>query len=376
MKILRMSLVLVLLSAAVHFVYSGINYGGSKTFKVNKGGTLKLSILTGDIKISTWNKNQLDIILEGADESEYNKLKMEQSGNTITIQPDYSSDWTSTDVEIHLPVEFNVEVKTSQGDVKLNSDLKGNVNIFTGGGDIAIKNVTGNTTLKSNGGDIKTANINGELELSTNGGDVNTGNVTGKANIRTLGGSIRAGNISRNLSANTLGGNITIGNIGGTADISTLGGNINLQKISGESSIKTSGGNIKLLGATAPVKAKTLGGDISLFNVMGTINASTLSGNINAELNPSGSQSSSLKTLNGNINLMINPNAKVTIEAEVKLSGWGKDENEKFIESDFPSESYKSSFGKVEATYKLNGGGTLIKLSTMNEKIKIKKWVK
>ena len=376
MKYLKLILLLVFLSAAALYVYANERSDGSKTFKVNKGGTLKLSILTGDITIYSWDKNELNVTLEGADESDYNQLKMEQSGSTITVQSNYSGGWSSSDVKISLPSEFNIELKTNQGDVELNSSIKGYVNIFTGGGDITIKNVSGKAELKTNGGDIRTGNIYGNLDLSSNGGDINVGDVNGKGNIHTMGGSIRSGNISKDLTAKTFGGDITIGDIGGSADITTMGGSISLKKVAGSATVKTNGGNIKLLGATGFVKSKTLGGDINLYNITGTVDANTSSGNIYAELKPSGKGSSNLYTLNGGIKLMIDPNAKATVEAEVKLRGWdGSEDGEKMIESDFPAKSYEngSSSGNVNAAYLINGGGDLIKLTTMNEKIQIKK---
>lgn len=375
MKISKLILVLLFLSAAAHYVYANEKSGDSRTFKVNKGGTLKLTILSGDVTIYSWDKNELNVTLEGADESDYSQLKIEQSNNTITIQKSYSSGWSSTDVKINLPEEFNIEVKTNQGDVDLDSNIKGYVNVYTGGGDITTKNIAGKTNLKTNGGDIRTNNISGDLNLSTNGGDIRIGDVIGEGNIRTMGGSINTGNISRDLIAKTFGGDISIGSVGGSALITTMGGSISLEKVSGNATLKTNGGNIKLLGATGFVKSKTLGGNITLYNINGSVDANTSSGNIYVELNPSGKNSSSLNTLSGGIKLMVNPDAKATIEAEVKLHGWDNDEKEKMIESDFPYKSYNSGSqsGSVSATYLLNGGGTLIKLSTMNDKIKIRK---
>ncbi len=375
MKYFRLILT-VFLSAAALYVYANERSDGSKTFNVNKGGTLKLSILTGDITIYTWDKSQLSVTLEGADESDYNRLKMEQSGNTVTVQTNYTGGWSSNDVKINLPSEFNIELKTNQGDIYLNSSIKGYVSIYTGGGDITIKNVTGKTDLKTNGGDVRTGNIFGSLDLSTNGGDVNTGDINGKANLHTMGGAIKAGNVSSDLTAKTFGGDINIGDVGGSTDVTTMGGSIYIKKVSGSASIKTNGGNIKLLGATGFVKSKTMGGDIYLYNITGSVDANTSSGNIYCELKPSGKGGSNLYTLNGGIKLMVDPNAKATIEAEVRLKGWdGGDENEKMIESDFPAKSYQSGSrsGNVEAAYLLNGGGELIKLTTMNEKIQIRK---
>jgi hypothetical protein len=172
-----------------------------------------------------------------------------------------------------------------------------------------------------------------------------------------------------------MGGDITAGDIGGNADVSTMGGDISVKKVSGSASLKTNGGDVKILGSSGSVIAKTFGGDLSLSNLNGTVDASTSSGDIYVELRSTGGGSSKLESMNGSVRLYIDPNLKATIYANVRLSGWSGDDDERPISSEFPAKDYKSSkySGEVNAIYLINGGGDNITIKTVNDGIELKK---
>jgi hypothetical protein len=358
---------------------------GSKTksFNVNKGGTLDVQISTGDIKIAVWDKNEVNIKIASEDKEDINSINATLENNTVKIRNNYSS-WSGLSGDISLsisiPSEFNVDINTQSGDVTQNGSLKGTANIFTAGGDIIIGDVSGRTNLKSNGGDITTGNIGNELTLSTNGGNVKTGVISGKLSINTMGGSVNVNKADEDLTINTMGGDINIGNVGGAADVKTMGGSIGIGKVSGKANINTYGGDISLAGATGNVEANTYGGNINLKNINGSVNADTKSGNVYVELNPSAGNSK-IKSLNGNVVLYLPTNAKVNITATVIARHYDRrNENAemmKLIHSDFNSVDLTNvdlHDNKITAKYSINGGGkNYIEISTINGSIQIKK---
>jgi hypothetical protein len=343
-----------------------------RSFKVNKGGLLKVSINTGDVTIEPWNKNEVFVRVGDVDEGQ-NSLSIYQSGNNVTVQYNGSGYYNNSDVKVYVPAEFNLDLRSNQGDIIIRSELKGNCQVSTGGGDITIGNLSGYVNVKTNGGDVIAGNINGDLTLATNGGDITVANIAGKGDIQTNGGEIKIGNVGKYLSVKTYGGDITTGDIGGNADVSTMGGSIYVRKVSGSASLKTNGGDVKILGSWGTVYARTYGGSIYLYNINGSINASTSTGEIHAELK-SVKGSSKLESLNGSVRLYIDPNVKATIYANVNLGGWGGSD-EKPIISEFPVKSYDSgkNSSSVNAVYKINGGGDAITIKTINDGIELHK---
>ena len=183
----------------------------NKTFKVNKDGILKVSLMSGSITIASWDKMEVAVNVEGADEKEANQIKMNQSGNTITIDDQGGWGWSNDkDISIKVPVEFNAVVNTNSGDISIKDDLAGYFKAYSGGGDINTANITGSTNISTNGRDVTIGNIASDLDLSTKGVDVRVQNVSGKAEISTMGGSVKVGDVNNNLDISTFDGDIIV----------------------------------------------------------------------------------------------------------------------------------------------------------------------
>lgn len=332
----------------------------SKTFTVTKGGTLEMSVNGGDIKLSTWDKDEVLVVADGIDEEDMDDLKMTQSGNTVRV--DYRPRWnqSSGDVvfRINIPVQFDADVHTSGGNVELRGTMKGKL--------------SGTTS----GGDIRTANIDGTTYLKTSGGDIWLGTVSAEAEVKTSGGDIKVEKVGKSLKASTSGGDVEVGDVGGDAVLSTSGGEVKVGKVTGSASMRTAGGDIELKSASGTVEAKTAGGNIHLKNITGSIAAKTAGGDVSAELIPSGKGRSELHSAGGNVVLFLPSNAKATIDATIRIRGrWKYRKDEYEIRSDFQEESKTedSDEREIHATYKLNGGGDTIVLETSEGNIEIRK---
>ena len=116
------------------------------------------------------------------------------------------------------------------------------------------------------------------------------------------------------------------------------------------------------------------GGDIRLSGIAGFVKAETAGGDIIVELDPSNASSSSMETKGGDVDLVIPADAKVTIEALIRLRDWDhRDADDYDITSDFKAEAHDRSDREVRARYVINGGGKVINLETVNGNIRINK---
>jgi DUF4097 and DUF4098 domain-containing protein YvlB len=352
----------------------------SKSFKVEKGGRLEVSVRSGDITVRPTNKSEVSVKAEGIDEEDLDKLKMEQNGNTVRVEfrPHGRNwgNWGGNDVhfDIDVPTDFNVDMSTSGGDLEVTGVLNGKIEGKTSGGNITLADIIGTVDMSTSGGNVRVGNIKGDVELGTSGGDIDLKRVDGEARVKTSGGDITVESVSKKLDARTSGGDIEIGDVGGSADVSTSGGDVKVGKVSGGAKLRTSGGNIYLTGASGDVDASTAGGDLDLEGVSGTIRGRTAGGDIKAELRPSGKGGSELKTAGGNIRLYVPESAKATIDAYIRIEGrWGSRRSKYQVRSDFKETTYDDHEDEIHAVYKLNGGGETIYLETVNSNIEIRK---
>ncbi len=353
----------------------------SKTFNVNKNGLLEVNVRSGDITITPTNKNEVSINTVGIDSEDLEYLRMTQSGDRIRVEyrprgRDWD-DWGDNHVQfdISIPTDYNVDIKTSGGDLVVTGAVNGKVEGSTSGGDIRLADVIGTIDMSTSGGDITVGNIKGNVRLRTSGGDINLRKVDGETTVSTSGGDIRAESVGKKLDANTSGGDIDVGEVGGEARLATSGGDVTVGKVSGDARLATSGGNVELRGASGTVSARTSGGDIVLENITGSIEAKTSGGDIRAELIPTGKGMSELVSSGGDIRLQIPENAKATIEAIIKIHDRRRQRDRYEVRSDFKedesqSETYEDEIRKV---YVLNGGGERITLETSNSNIEIRK---
>ncbi|HEV2863286.1 MAG TPA: hypothetical protein VGX48_19890 [Pyrinomonadaceae bacterium] len=192
--------------------------------------------------------------------------------------------------------------------------------------------------------------------------------------VVSCGGHIRLGDVGRALHARTRGGNVVIGDVEGAARITTSGGNIEVGCVSGAATLHTSGGHIFLRGGGGSVVAKSAGGHIRLDRVSGVVEVFSSGGNVSVGLDPRGTASGRLTTRGGDISLRVPPDCAVTIRARIRiLRDWEANARRCQIVSDFAPETFEQGpwVGGVHALYRLNGGGEVLDLETVNGAIRI-----
>jgi len=359
------------------------NGNQTKSFTVSKGGTLDVSVNLGTIRVKTWDKNEVVVHVASddmdEDDDEYSGIRIRQRENTIRVTTSQNNQpWGDVDIDVSIPIQFNIQLETSAGDIVIDGKVVGRVDVQTSGGNIGTGPIEGKVDLQTSGGDITTGDIKGDLTLNTSGGNIHVGAVTGIAEVETLGGDIIIDRVDKRLAAATSGGNVHIGDVAEEVTISTSGGDIMLDHIGGSASLTTAGGNIVLTSAHGVVSASTAGGDIRADSIVGSIIAKTSAGNIDVMLIPSGTGKSKLSTSVGDLRFYIPENAKANITARNRRQYWGGtwgDYDDDVILSDYKEDRYdREGRGKeVRAIYTLGGGGQTITLEANMGKIEILK---
>ncbi len=374
-----LTVLFVLLFTAVYTSGIGINLQDfTKSFKVNKGGKMIIDINPGSISLSTWDKNEVFVKVKNVESDEVKNVEVYLEGNNVVVK--YSSEWgwgEEIELEASIPSQFSLDAKTTGGDILLRSNIVGNVEFLTMGGDISTKNIKGKVKINTQGGDLSVGNIEGGLLLSTMGGDITIGEVIGEtAKVNTMGGDIRVSKALSGIEAVTYGGDIEAKNLGSDSQLKTMGGSVEIENFNGRVAMQTFGGNLLVKSGSGFVDATTQAGDIILNNLTGNANARSTSGNVTVNINPSAGSSSNIQVNNGRIEINLLPNAKATVEAEIRIRGnWKYMKDDFKIQSEFEAKSYTTDDKerRIRATYEINGGGGKIYASSNNENITIKK---
>jgi hypothetical protein len=349
----------------------------SKSFQVTKGGNLEVDVEPGSVEIEPWSKDEVFIQAENIDDRSPERLKMTQSGNSVTLKyrdrRQYNNDIRFT---INVPKEFNAHIVTSGGNVEEHEQLKGSFSVETKGGNVRIEEIVGNVKIESGGGNIRGEVIDGDATIKTGGGSVTIKTTTGQADVSSGGGSLRFDKVGKALTMSTGGGSVNVGDVGGGAEVKTGGGSINVGKVQQSLKLSTGGGSVEVKGASGDMSVRTGGGSVTMEDVTGTLTLKTGGGDVSVELTPSGKGGSKVYSGGGDIRFYVPENAKATIEATLNIKhGWGNSWKRYKITSEFKADKFEkneddeSMFG----SYILNGGGNRIELETTNGNIDIRK---
>jgi hypothetical protein len=227
-----------------------------KTIGVKPNETLFIDASGADIKIESWNKDEVYVKIFGNRKAEQKmEFTIERTGEGVEVIAKREGSWSfnwgggySVRIEAMVPASFNNNVETSGGDIFI-QNVSGKFKLDTSGGDVDLKNTNGELSIKTSGGDITLAGHNGNSKVSTSGGDIKVVNLTGDLSASTSGGDIHIEATDGKISAKTSGGDVDIRYTGNNKGIyaSTSGGDINLfltSSLKATVDFETSGGGI------------------------------------------------------------------------------------------------------------------------------------
>lgn len=230
-----------------------------RTFKISSGKDLIVDTETGDITITPWEKNEVEIKIIGNDKArERMEFNFKADDNKIEVKGKRDgSGWSwfsglELKYEIKVPESFNLE-------------------IYTAGGDIKAGGIKGKIYLKTSGGDIWADRCKGSIDARTSGGDINIYSSDSPVNAKTSGGDIELEYSGQNkgIDLNTSGGDITIKvspDIKAVVELSTSGGHVSNSGITISNATKMSRTKIhgEINGGGEKIIARTSGGDVEI----------------------------------------------------------------------------------------------------------------
>jgi DUF4097 and DUF4098 domain-containing protein YvlB len=269
--------ILIIIAACSNLFAGNLKVIKERTFEISPGKDLKVDASSGDVLISSWDKDEVYIKILGNEKAEdqmkFDFYNNENKVEVIAKREHWLFDWFSSGVkvrfEIKVPIKFNIKARTSGGDV-YTTNTSGNLDISTSGGDIKFENVSGVFDVSTSGGDISGWNFHGDLNASTSGGDINLKGGDSKINASTSGGDIYLAYDGKNegIDLSTSGGDIQIKlpeDFNASAKMHTSGGEISCDLTANRAKkISSTKFEADLNQGGNPLLVETSGGDISV----------------------------------------------------------------------------------------------------------------
>lgn len=281
------------------FSFQGSKFSGDddikllfeKSLPTEKGQKLRVDTQAGNIKITSWDKNEVQVKIYGSAEIE-NSFEFEVGTDASGVKVNGSKKAGARDpnnitvkYEISVPLDYSVKVSTGVGNVTL-TDQNGTVEISTKGGNVSLGNVTGDIDVSTAGGNIIVSKNKGMLKLSTAGGNIKAKNFSGNVDASTAGGSINLTGSNGKVEGSTAGGSISLDYTGKNygIDLSTMAGQISVDlppDFDADADLSTMVGKVKCDFYTSGEKNKSSNLQTKINNGGEPLRCSTMAGNIN-----------------------------------------------------------------------------------------------
>lgn len=255
-------------------------------FDVSAGGTLRVTLPDADLDVRTGAGNQLriEITIAGEDLPRVRDLyagmdvrAAADAGGVSLEGKNADSGWSwrssggySIRARIEMPEDFNVDLRTSDGDIRLDR-VRGDVLLKTSDGDVEVTAADGNeVTIATSDGDVEIGELAASrVEIRSSDGDIAVDAIDAREiEVRTSDGDIAVAGVSGEIRATTSDGDIslTLVDFAGTT-LKTGDGDISVRAdASLQAELELSGEEVSLSGSWS------FGGSVSGKSARGPVN--------------------------------------------------------------------------------------------------------
>lgn len=284
---------IIILICFTMLVYGQRNVDVSK--KLNKDGEITVSIISGDITVKTWDKNEVHI--QGTLGKDVKELVVKGNENRLRIESELVDKKGNTEAEVNLtiivPERAELDINTVSAPIEVSGLKSGECELKTVSGDVhyqgdvtycELSSVSGKVVFDGKGKKMKAKSVSGNVMGEGSYSEIHAASVSGNVSIENLkaeemkltstsGRVTYKGGLTDNaeFKANSVSGSVVVDfddDVEGEFKISTLSGDID-NELTDDKPVKKEYGPGASLSFTKgkkdnEIKISTVSGDIRL----------------------------------------------------------------------------------------------------------------
>ena len=162
------------------------------TFAFDRRGQVSLTIGSGDIVVTTWDRDQVRVHAT----NESGGVRLDASSSRVVVEPRGGYGQGESRYEVTVPVGVRVVARAQSGD-------------------IAISGTHADIDARSQSGDIKIEDAANRLDIGTLSGDIEVSAAIGDVQIKSVSGDIRLTDFKGDFEGETVSGSIELRNAAG-----------------------------------------------------------------------------------------------------------------------------------------------------------------
>lgn len=160
------------------------------TVVVSAGVTVDLSLMSGEIKVTSWERPEVRIVAT----SEDGDLRFEASSRrvSLSLDDDYG-DGGDTEYEVTVPKS----ARLIAGSISANISVRGvsEAELTSVSGNLVVSAIAGRTTLETVSGELQATDLGGDVRAQTVSGDLEISGVAGELNAESVSGDLKLKNV-------------------------------------------------------------------------------------------------------------------------------------------------------------------------------------
>lgn len=205
------SALLLLFSSAATFAGGGQKI--DETLTTDADGRVSIDVLSGKVKIMTWDKNEVRVA--GELDEEATGYQFERSGSRIVFEVEMPKQkwgkWKGdgSDLTFWIPRSNDLRFEGVNVDVTA-SDVFGGAKLNTVNGDINVKNLKGRINIETVNGEIEAEQLAGDIHLHTVNGKIHDKNSEGELKIEAVNGGIESTSKAKVVDISNVNGDMTL----------------------------------------------------------------------------------------------------------------------------------------------------------------------
>ena len=249
----------------------------TKTEALKAGSVLRVKSANGAIRVSTWDKEEIEIRAEIKERTENSvKLEVRRTATGLDVEailPNHSGwNWGGSDgvnFNLRVPKRLEGHYRTSNGRVEAR-DMVGSLEVATSNGSLVIENVKGDVNAHTSNGAVTLRGIDGRVQGGSSNGKLTLEDVKGGVDFSTSNASITASNLdgrNQGIDLATSNGSIKVGlgDAKGEIDAKTSNGSVHVDRPGVELvEMGKSWARLRIPGSTQPIRLRSSNGSIHL----------------------------------------------------------------------------------------------------------------
>jgi hypothetical protein len=221
----------------------------------SSNGTVDLSLVSGTMKVSTWDRNQVRVVASTTGEP---SLQLDASSSHLTLEQTRSGSRHGRGDNIGTAT---YDVTVPSGSRASLAAVSGSINAAGLRGAVDASNVSGSVDLRDLGSSLNVEGVSGNITIANVASDAHVENVSGRISLSGVGGSATAETVSGGINiAGVRGDRVHVTTVSGDIDFAgsvTGSGRYEFETHSGEASLKLAGNT------QATVSVETFSGSVS-----------------------------------------------------------------------------------------------------------------